>query len=335
MMRSIRHSTRRNYSSEMKLFTTWCDNKKIDCDEHSPVNLCNFLLYLVTERGYLESSASVYASAVACHWKRLHSDIDSAASSPLVTALLKGAKSRSVKSPKPKVSWDIGIVLSHIKARSAANLDLQELSRIVATLVALVTAWRPRSDLGRIPMTPMLFVDGEGFQNDWRTFESCCALILISFSAHQPKEGDCKDATLLRYCQDVELCPVDWLCRFLKKTTTRSLLGDADRLFVSTKSPFPPAREDTIGSWVAGTLAECGIHSQTHSTRSVTKSVALESGVQLAEILSAAKWSGAKTFFAHYRSASVSSLLRRSPKRTSSVFADAVLMTAKRRRTAP
>jgi hypothetical protein len=113
---SIRHSTRRNYSSKMKLFTTWCDDKKIDCDKHSPVNLCNFLSYLVTEKEFLGRSASVYTNAVACHWKRLHSNIESAASSPLVTALLKGAKSQSAKSPKPKVSWDIGIVLSHIKA---------------------------------------------------------------------------------------------------------------------------------------------------------------------------------------------------------------------------
>jgi hypothetical protein len=189
--------------------------------------------------------------------------------------------------------------------------------------------------LGRIPITSMLFVDGEGFQYDWSNFESCSAPISISFSAHQPKEGDRKDATLLKYCQDVELCPVNWLCRYLRKTATRCAVGDADRLFVSTKSPFPPAREDTIGSWVSATLAECGIHSRTHSTRSVTALVALESGVQLSEILSAANWSGAKTFFAHYRNTSVSSLSRRPPKRASSAFTEAVLMTAKRRRTAP
>jgi hypothetical protein len=84
-------------------------------------------------------------------------------SSLLVTALLKGAKLQSVKSPKLKVWLDIGIVLSHIKAGFTPYLESQELLRIIATLVAPMAAWRPRLELGRIPVKPMLFVDGEGF----------------------------------------------------------------------------------------------------------------------------------------------------------------------------
>ena len=171
---------------------------------------------------------------------------------------------------------------------------MQRLQKKVLLLLALVTCWRPRSDLGRI-FASSVVMEGD---DDWPSS--------MTLTVSAPKTGEAKVSPVIgRWEEDKDICPVFGVAELIRRTA--ALRGDSppgsERLFIQTRHPFKSAAEDTLGRWVKEVLAEAGIDMtrySPHSTRSTAATTALERGLPLDRIMEAAGWKSARTFRDHY-----------------------------------
>jgi hypothetical protein len=195
----------------------------------------------------------------------------------------------TTKPPKPRVSWDIAKFLDFIRERYDVDIGIAEQGRLVATLIALVLSWRPRSDLGRITLSSLLFSFRSGDEHALDDLSDADPPVSVTFSAWMPNEGDRKDCFLSAFEKNPCVCPAIWLFCYLKAASNRiKTLESKDRLFVSSQAPYSLATKDTIFSWVSQTLELCGITAQTHSTCALLSSFAADTKVLLEAVLSSA-----------------------------------------------
>jgi hypothetical protein len=115
--------------------------------------------------------------------RKLHPNVSSVTRNQLVVSLLKGAVRLTTKPPKPRVSWDIEKVLDYIRERYDVDIGIAEQGRLVVTLIALVSSWRPGSDLGRITLSSLLFSFGSGDQHSWEDLPDAYPPVSVTFSA--------------------------------------------------------------------------------------------------------------------------------------------------------
>lgn len=135
----------------------------------------------------------------------MHPKRESLSESDLCRRLLKGIRERYPKKrPKEKETWDVSRVLTDLARINSKTCTLKELSKKTATLLALATLWRPRSDLSRIRLEDVRF-DGEGN---------------LELTVTQPKEGDWKETSLSRL-EDESLCPVRCVEDYLERTRVK------------------------------------------------------------------------------------------------------------------
>lgn len=221
---------------------------------------------------------------------------------PIIQRLLKGAAIRRPPAPKYATTWDVNLVISHLKALPEARLlSLKDLTLKLVMLAALVSADRGQS---LALMNPRLV-----------SFTSGKATFFITDRTKTSKPGKpVKRIVLTAFPQDPSLC-VKSLCQYYLKRTAalRSLpstntsggsstRGDPrTRLFISYRKPHRPVTSTTIARWLKVTLAKVGIKGYgAHSTRSASTSAAVHSGLGTQDILKAADWSRETTFNKFY-----------------------------------
>ena len=101
------------------------------------------------------------------------------------------------------------------------------------------------------------------------------------------------------FCEDPRVDPVYYLNCHVKHTN--KLRGNHKQLFISFKKPYKQVSVLTISRWIVRTLKLCGtVDVNGNSTRSVGATTALEAGVNIEAILSAADWSSSSTFERYY-----------------------------------
>lgn len=238
----------------------------------------------------------VYVAALNYHWTQVHGIHPTLTSHPDIVSLLRGSKS-TYEPRTTEPSWDAAAVLNELAAR--ANPDLAIDQRRIVLLLALCTAWRPRSDLGRISRAHLLFTNDDGSTMNW---QSACDTengpdpAKMTLVALLPKEGPIKRITLPRWDADLRLCPVRAVLSLLRRTRDSC----STRLFVRPKDTNTPASEDTLGRWTRDALQECGVNASAHSTRGTSASHALHHNAPLEAVLAAANWRQASTFRRFY-----------------------------------
>jgi hypothetical protein len=185
----------------MSKFVQWCKISSIDADAYPDLDLCNVLSVLV-DSSLFGSSVCVFAHAISNHWARLHPVLQSATADRLVLSVLKGAKPATVKPPTLRAYWDISVVLAHIGERYDVDVSLAQLCCMTASILALVTSWRPRSDMGRISLSSLLFLNSNRTNYSAKEVNPNVEPVSVTFSAWLPKEGDRKDCFLSRFPSD-------------------------------------------------------------------------------------------------------------------------------------
>ncbi|VEN48313.1 unnamed protein product [Callosobruchus maculatus] len=97
------------------------------------------------------------------------------------------------------------------------------------------------------------------------------------------------------------LCTATTLQHYIN--VTRELRGNYDQLILTHKKPYHPATPQTISRWIKNALKLSGIDTKkfkSHSTRHAASTAALQSGIHIDNIKSAAGWSEKSETFAKF-----------------------------------
>ncbi|KNE54084.1 hypothetical protein AMAG_17621 [Allomyces macrogynus ATCC 38327] len=245
-------------------------------------------------------------ACVSVIWRLLHPSLPPAGEAVVITRLLKAvARSRAAPPPAPsRGRWDPQPLLDKIASRWADPLGELDLARYTLTLLALTTAWRPCSDLGRVLFAHLEFdMDSPAPPGAWHTWPPESVPDSVTLSAWRTKTSDDLVSVRVRaLSSDPDLCPVRWTWRYVQRTRHKRSFDPvpADALLFLRSTDSGPASEDTLAKWVQCVLDSAGIHATAHSTRGVAATVAAEGGASLMSILRSAHWASASTFSRHY-----------------------------------
>ena len=158
---------------------------------------------------------------------------------------MKGAFKLRPSRPKYDKTWDIGAVLSVLKAWvPLEGLNLVELIKKLVNLLAIGSAHRVQTftaiKLANVKHSP------RGYE-----LEVADILKISRPDAFQP-------LILLPYLKENPgLCVASTLDVYIERTAP--LRGGCNTLLITTKKPHGPALVDSISLWIRATLAKCGI----------------------------------------------------------------------------
>lgn len=225
-------------------------------------------------------------------------------SNPLVKRLLTGAFNLRPPTPRYSQTWDVTIVLNHIRSLGPdIDLSTKNLTMKLVTLIALISGQRCQTialinlDYANVTATGVTFV----IDKLTKTSKVCKPHVDVSFTS---------------YPHDALLCVINVLRTYLQRT--KPVRGTERRLFLSYVQPYKAVGSETIGRWIKGTLKAAGINTDkftAHSTRSAACSTAFKYGVSLDTIMKTAGWSKCSTFAKYYNKSII----------TNPAFANAVL----------
>ena len=204
---------------------------------------------------------------------------------PLVSRLLKGIFNQRPPQPRYSSTWDVGVVLDHIKSwGQTVGLPRKDLTLKLAMLLALANASRSSElhalDIRQVSWNP----DGAAFT--------------LSALTKTSKPGKKKSLFYPRLEVDSEVCPVICLRQYLKVTEdTRK----DHNLFLSYRKPYRAVKSCSIARWLKSILSMAGFSEfKAHSTRGAAVSAASNNGMSVSDILAVADWSSASTFKRFY-----------------------------------
>lgn len=211
------------------------------------------------------------------------------ASDDRINRLFKGFYRLRTPTPKYNITWDPSIVLDYLEnLYPNQTLPLDQLAKKTVTLLALITAHR-------VQTLTLIKINN---------IQRCPSLIRIKIpeiiktsrlGAHQP----C--FTVPFFNAKPEICPARSLLSYIEMT--KSIRGNVDYLFISTRRPYKCVTSQTVSKWIKSTLYESGIDTSifsAHSTRHASTSSANRLGVNIDLIRSTAGWSGNSNIFAKF-----------------------------------
>ena len=135
-----RRNTSDQYASAWHKWTSWCAERKVNPISASLSDIINFLAGEY-QQGKQYRTLNVYRSAISM----THSVIDShrVGEHPMICQLLKGIFNSRPPQPRYSFTWDVSVVVGHIKTLAAnSTLSLKVLSQKLAMLLALTSAER-------------------------------------------------------------------------------------------------------------------------------------------------------------------------------------------------
>jgi len=169
LLKAERKSTRSNNDSGWRQYALYCQEKGKDPKKYD-INAALEHLTQVGKRSH--GSAKMGRSAIAQTWKIVHPEEALLSEHPLCKKLFKALRERHPGKPKRRAAWDANKVLERLKRYDNETITLPKLARKAATLLAMATFWRPRSDLSRIELEDVI-IEEEG----------------LDIVATKPKEG--------------------------------------------------------------------------------------------------------------------------------------------------
>lgn len=283
MLSSLSDNSIKQYDVCLKKWYRFCHINNIDVFEASIPQV----MYFLTEN---YNSGSQYGTLNSCRsalslilGRQIGND-------DRIKRLFKGFFRLRPPLPKYNVTWDTSLVLDHLSSWFPnEELSLENLSKKLATLLALVTAHRVQT-LSKINIQNIEIKTNE-------------ISIKIPDLIKTSRPGSLQPILVLPFFREKpQICPVSTLCTYL--STTHDLRNNHTSLFVSLKKPHSAVTAQTLSRWIKSTLQACGIDTSTftaHSTRHAASSRASKLGISLDLIRKTAGWSGtSKTFGKFY-----------------------------------
>lgn len=250
-----------------------------------PEHAVNFLASLY-DQGYSYRSINCARSALSA---MIFIDGKPIGTLPIVIRFMKGAFNLRPAFPKHNVTWDTMPVLLYLcKLSPVKSLSLLELSKKLATLLALISAQRTQSlsllDTKNTTLTDnrVKFRFGDALKQSRQNFQQA-------------------EITIKAYAPDRRLCVVTVLKEYLRRTKT---LRNSTQLFIITHKPFSGAAKGTLARWIKNTLTAAGVDMNIftpHSTRAAATSAMARARIPVATILRCAGWSREQTFARYYK----------------------------------
>ena len=291
LLSSWRSSTEKHYQSAWKLFDSWCFGKSED-PISCPVNIVLEFLTDLFDKGLQYRTINTYRSAISM--THLPLDDSLIGSHPLVSRFMKGVFQSRPLCPRYLATWDVSVVLSHLRSLSPKeDLSFKDITFKLTMLMALVGATRADT-LHKLDLQFRVFKhDGVSFTIPQLTKTS------------NPKKPSLK-LFFPAFPQDRRLCPVTYLKHYegLTKEFRPEMSGNKPNpLFLSILSPHKPITSSTLSRWIKCILKDSGIDTSTfkgHSTRSAATSAARNKSVSVMDIMKVADWSNSNTFTKFY-----------------------------------
>ncbi|XP_024888222.1 uncharacterized protein LOC112465081 [Temnothorax curvispinosus] len=196
-----------------------------------------------------------------------------------------------LKPPRAKYdcTWDPKIVLEYLgKLNSNDDLTLDELSKKLVTLLALVTSHR---------MQTLTLIDIRNIMQNEDKYE-----IKISENIKISKPGKVQPNLIIPVFEsNSSICPAIALTTYLKRT--KALRGGKNKLFVAIKKPHKAVGSQTLSRWIKSVLNNSGLDTSkfsAYSTRHASTSATERSGINVDLILKAAGWTKKSKSFARF-----------------------------------
>ncbi|XP_046340897.2 uncharacterized protein LOC125383559 [Haliotis rufescens] len=286
ILQSWRKSTRDQYSTYIKRWVAFCNQREIDTLCPSVTEVLDFLteLYELHNLGY--SALNTARSALSCV---ISADNVTIGSHPLINRFMKGVFQTRPSLPRNSVTWDTSVVLGYLKTlMPLKELSLKDLTLKTVTLIALLSGQR-------LQTVHLLDV------RDISLFSSCCKFRVGSLIKQSRPGSHQAEITLPAYTPNSSLCIVRVLQEYLVRTAP--MRNGENQLFISYTQPHKAVSKDTVSRWIKQVLQLSGIDMNTftpHSTRMASTSAALRHSVPLQTILKTAGWSSSATFSKFY-----------------------------------
>ena len=293
---AVRPGKQRVYKYKHRQFVCWCHKRNEDPVSCSISTVANFLACLF-DKGLNYSTICGYRSAISA----LHEPVEGykVGEHPRIVALLKGVFNRNPPKRTLLPPWDLRVVLKHIQNHPFEPLnqvDLKFKTMKAVFLLAITTGGRV-SDLSLL-----------GYKQSFLRIEKVAPGLRFAPTGlrkqDRPKHFE-HEVFVPTYPHNKFLDPVRAVLIYLK--ATKSLREGSNSLFVTLTEPHNAPSPQTISKWIVNTIKTCyeleGKQLQTvraHSTRSLSSSWALYSGVAMDRILQAVDWSKDTTFVKFY-----------------------------------
>lgn len=282
MLASLSENSIKQYDSCLKKWHHYCISQNINLFEVSIPRIISFLTQLFEAGAQYGTLNSCRSALSLIFGSRVGNDEQ-------IKRFLKGVYRMRPPLPKYNQTWNTSIVLDTLTSwYPNENLNIDTISKKLATLLALVTAHRAQT------FTKILVSNIE--------FHPDRVIIKIPDLIKTSRAGAMQPLLILPYFQEKpEICPVRTLSVYLNKT--KPLRGNYQPLFIGLKKPHKSVTSQTISRWIKMTLGQCGIDVTmftAHSTRHAATSKARSLGVNLDLIRKTAGWSGSSLTFGKF-----------------------------------
>ena len=306
-----RRSTRSVYEAKWTIFTKWCLSNQVDFRAPPLKAIADFLLHLFQEKKLQPGTIDGYRSAIA---DKLGNSTINVSKDENLTRLLDSFHRDRPKGRRGIPSWNLSLVLHQLTKAPFEPLkeaSLKHLTFKTVFLLALgsgkrrseIHAWlhkniRHQSDWSKVSLYPSpSFLSKNQLAKEGPDSVAPVVIPALAPSLDRSLKGD------------RSLCPVRALRYYLDRTA--DLRQNKELVFVSFKKGFDkdisPA---TISSWIKQTVVLCyelsdqealTLHQvKAHDVRAFAASKAFQSGISLAQILSACHWKSHNTFTQFY-----------------------------------
>lgn len=281
----LANSTKSQYSGILDKFRLFCVNRGHIDHLSVPVTLGVEFLTSLFEEG--KSFSSINSARSALSQYVLISDSSTAVDfgkHPLVVKFMRGVFKLRPSLPKYSNTWDINILLTHLKGIVNTEASFKSLSFKCVTLIAIVTGQRVQT-LGALNIDNMVHSNDD-------------VMFTIDKILKTSRPGHHISVKFSKFSEDINLCPVTCLLHYLSRTKN---LRSHSQLFISLNRPHRPITTQTLSRWISLTLHSAGIahHFSAHSTRGASTSKASKY-TDMDTVLKSAGWSNTRTFDKFY-----------------------------------
>ena len=167
---------------------------------------------------------------------------------PVICQYMKGAYNMNSSLPKHNFTWDVGTAVKYLK--NASSEKFYDLSKKLATLIAILCGQRPKETLGLTDIRNL-------------SFEENFLVICI---------GDMKTSNKKFHIGEIKFPQCVFTCMKEYLKLTANLRGNITRLFITTTKPYKIASQDTFARWIKTTLQSAGIDMNMFTTKSASTS---------------------------------------------------------------
>ena len=294
--RGRRESTLKVYTSRVRPFIKWCEHRQI-CPSSAPVTDIAEFLKLKFDEGLQASTVRGYLSAIHAIHLGYENGSSITDSRPL-KLLIEGMSNKRPRVRNIWPSWDLPRVLEYLGGppfEPLQSASLRDLTLKTIFLIAIASG-RRCSELHALAIDSFLVFSQDGVTMYFRP----------SFLAKNERSNFKASPLFLPFITKSKKrskrlnCPVRALRWYLDRTKT--VRGQIQQLFVTTKSPYKAAAKSTLAGWIVDAIAKSGAVSspssapRAHSVRAYSASWAFAKGLSVKEIMNTVSWRTDTTF---------------------------------------